>query len=160
MKKVVLITGVTAPIAEKARKDGKASRLFVTATFTEALQRKDGSFYPNPFTSTKRNIWQRHAADGKSAAWGATSPDALKELMNASNPIPGEIVSRKVAQFPVLGADGKQNKTLKGELVFGSSYTTVVLGNEDIKKVFSQAGHEIVGEVNAPAIAEGATLSA
>lgn len=146
MRKLILITAVTAPKAEKARVDGKVSRLFVTVTSAEALQNADGTYYPNPFTNASRNIWQKHSADGKTAAWGSTSPSALESLMKNQNAIPGEIVSEQVEKFPVIdGLTGKQRTTKTGELVFADRYTTVIFGNEDIARVFKNANHVITG---------------
>lgn len=142
--KNLLIISVAAPKKEKERIDKKAQREFVTVGFALARQRKDGSYYADPFTSASRNIWQRHSADGKSASWGRTNPDILNELMENSDPIEGEIVTAKVKQFPVLGPDGKQNKDSDGNLVFADRYTTAVLGNEDTARVFAAANHEIV----------------
>jgi hypothetical protein len=146
-KNLILLTAISAPRAEKARTDGKASRQFITVTAAEALQDAQGNYYPNPFTAASRNVWQKHSADGKSAAWGSTSPEALGMLKSNNNAIPGEIVSKKVKQFPVIDAvTGKQRTTKEGKLVFADSYTTVLFGNEDVVRVFKAANHEIVEE--------------
>lgn len=144
-RKMLLVTNVTEAKSEKERIDGKASCLFVGVTFAEVLQSPNGKIYENPFKSGFRNIFQRHSADGQSAKWKVT-PEQLNTLKNEKLAIPGEIVTRTVERFPVLGVDGKQSKTKNGELVFADKYTAVVLEGESIEAIFKAAGHKIVAE--------------
>ncbi len=144
-KAMLIITNVIPAKLEKERSDKKASRMYVGTTFAQALEGPDGKAYANPFRTGFRNIFQRHSADGKSASYKVT-PDQLNALKDGKLAIPGEIITKSVEQFPVLGADGKQNKTKDGQLVFASKYSAVVLEDEDVKAVFLAAGHKITGD--------------
>ncbi len=158
-KKMLIITNVIPAKSEKERTDGKASRLYAGTTFGQAIEGSDGRLYANPFRTGFRNIFQKHSADGKSAQWKVT-PDQLNDLKNGKLAIPGEIITKKVEQFPVLGADGKQSKNKAGELVFADRYTAVVLEGESVKAIFAAAGHKIVGDVEVSAPSVSAELMA
>lgn len=144
---MLIITNVIAAKKEKNRVDGKISREYCGITFSEAISDGKGGLYANPFRTGFRNIFQNHSADGKSARWKVT-PAQLELLKDKSLAIPGEIITKKVEKFPVLGADGKQNKDKQGNLVFADKYTAVVLEGESVEQVFSAAGHRIVGELS------------
>lgn len=148
MTKNVIVTDVTEVKTEKERSDKKARRQYVTVTFAEAIKGNDGRLYPNPFRRASRNISQRHSADGKTVAWRET-PDQLNFLKKTGNPIPGEIITKKVKEFPVMVGD-KQQTDKDGNLVFGKQYTSLVLASEDVTSVFRAAQHEIVEELSVP----------
>lgn len=145
-KPMLIITNVTSVSQEKVRSDNKASRLFVGATFSEAVG-TEGKYYANPFRTSYRNIFQKHSADGMTATWKIT-PDQLGALKAGQLAIPGEIVTKKVESYAVLDAKGNQQKTKEGQPVFADKYTAVVLGGEDVNQIFKAAGHEIIGEVS------------
>lgn len=146
--KNVIITGATAPKVEKPRKDGKVSREHLTLSVEDAA---------NPFRTVKRTIFQQHSLDGKTASW-KVSPDRIADLISKKQPIPGEIVTRNVKRFPVLDASGNQMKDGKGNSVYGSQYTALILEGESVERIFKAAGHELEAEA-APA-AQPAQLQA
>ena len=159
-QKMLIITDVLKAKTEKERIDGKASRQYAGTTFAEAIEGSDGKLYANPFRTGYRNIFQNHTPDGKDVRW-KVSPDQLNALKQGNLAIPGEIVTKKVKEFPVLGPDGKQNKAKDGTPVTGNRYTAVVLAGESVERVFAAAGHEIVGDIeSAPATAPALQLEA
>lgn len=155
--KMLIITEVLGAKQEKARIDGKASRSFVGATFSEAIQGADGRYYPNPFRNSYRNIFQKHSTDGKTATWKVT-PEQLNALKAGQLAIPGEVVTKKVKSFSVLDATGAQQKRKDGSLVFADRYTAVVLNGEDTATIFKASGHEIVGDVESSSSTAPASL--
>lgn len=77
-----------------------------------------------------RNFFQKALSDG-TFAWSIPSPDKLRKLIGRE--LPGEIVSKEVPAYEV----GDRTVT---------SYTTVVLGNENVASVFKAAKHPIDGQ--------------
>lgn len=156
MKKVIL-TGATAPIAEKKRIDNKVSREHLTITANEAIDNGDGGLVANPFREVKRTLFQRHNADGSSAAWRQT-PAQIDGLIKGGLAIPGSIETRDVEAYPVLGADGKQNKTKDGKPVFANSFTALVFEGESVEKVFAAAGKKLVKSSSSVSAKQDASL--
>ena len=121
---------VSAVKTEKERKDGKVSRKYYTAYFSDAA---------NPFGKVaQRNFFQVHNADGTEASWKTADPEKTASFIGRT--IPGEIVTRKVAPYE-----------LNGKMV--NSYTTIVLKGETVESVFKQQNHSLVSE-SAPIVAE------
>lgn len=146
MDKKLIIVGVSKPMKEKERIDGKAQREFVKVTYAQAHQAGNG-YYGDPNIRTTRNLFQVHSPDGKKADW-RVQPSELENLMTNRLPIIGEVVTKKVETFPVIDAvTGEQSKRKDGSLVTADRYTTVILGKEDVTRVFAAAGHTISGEV-------------
>lgn len=152
METKVILIDMTKPQSEKVRSDNKKSRLFMTLTYAEALLNKaTGEYYANPLRTVKRNYFQQHNADGTQTSWKA-DPKALQKLIDNASAIPGQIVTRTVKEFPVVGANGEQQKRNDGSLVYADKYTTVVLGGETEEQVFRAANHEIIA-AKAPSVA-------
>ena len=145
-KPMLIITEVLDSKAEKSRIDKKVSRQYIGTRFAQAIQGANGSLHPNPFRSGFRNIFQQHVGDGMTEARWKVTPDQLKALKKGQLAIPGEIVTKKVKEFPVL-VNGVQSKDRNGAPVTASQYSAVVLEGENIDSIFKAAGHEIVGEV-------------
>lgn len=126
MKNVLILVAMSAIASEKVRKDGKVSRQFYTAEFSDPS---------NPFAKTvKRNFFQDHSADGKTAAWRGGNPETVKKFLNKE--IPGSIVSKSVETYKVNEGQEDEREA--------KSFTTVILGNENEKSVFNTLGHPIV----------------
>lgn len=107
---------------EKGRIDGKVSRQYYTAMFSNPS---------NPFAKTvSRTFWQQHNADGTSAEWRGANPSEVKTFIGKL--IPGQIVSSQVEAYDITGNDGAIREA--------NSYTTVVLDGENVVSVFKAAG--------------------
>lgn len=120
------LIGITEVKSEKKRSDKKVSRQYYTAEFADQS---------NPFAKTvKRNFFQTHNADGSAAEWRGASPEAVTPFIGKE--IPGAIVSKAVEAYTIgEGADQRD----------ASTYTTIVLGNENIESVFKGLGHPLAG---------------
>lgn len=115
---------------EKERKDGKVSRQYYTASFTNPN---------NPFSKVvSRTFWQQHNADGTEATWKTANPELVKSFIGKL--IPGSIVSSKVEEYDIVNEN-------TGEVRTASTYTAVVLEGETAQSVFKASGKVMVEAV-------------
>ena len=130
MLKLVSISEVKT---EKVRTDGKASRQYYSAVFSDPN---------NPFAKTvQRNFFQQHNADGTEGIWKGGNPSEVKQFIGKT--IPGEIVSETVEAYQI---DGRSVGT----------YSTVVLSGENKATVFKSCGH-VIAIAQTSVVAEKAT---
>ena len=83
----------------------------------------------NPFAVTRSRVIQQQKDSVGNAVWRGPSPRDLTSWVGKQ--LPGEFVTRQVEAYSI----GDSTAT---------SYTTVVLKNEIVSTVFSQAGHDII----------------
>jgi hypothetical protein len=120
------LSSVTAPKTEKSRVDGKVSRQYFTATFTNPA---------NPFAKgVSRVFWQQHNADGTEATWKGANPKDVAAFVGKE--IPGYIAARQVEAYDITSIDGSIREA--------NSYTAVVLDGELETAVFKASGKVIV----------------
>lgn len=101
----------------------------LTANDTRQYYKTEFKDDSNPFSKpVTRVIFQRTTANGN--VWDADPKDITKLI---GKHVKGEIVSREVPPYTILGSDGKERTV--------SSYTTVVFGHENEYSVFKGAGH-------------------
>lgn len=111
---------------EKERVDGKVSRQYYTASFSNPS---------NPFLKTvSRVFWQQHNADGTSAEWRGANPSETRAMLGKL--IPGQIVAAQVEAYDITGSDGAIREA--------NSYTTVVFEGENPVAVFKAAGKNLL----------------
>jgi len=125
--KTVKLNSISEVKTEKVRTDGKASRKYYTAYFSDAS---------NPFApSRQRNFFQSHNADGTVATWKSGDPAIVKQYVGQT--IPGEFINATVKPYEV-----------NGRMV--DSFTAVVLSGEKLSAILKQQGVELATE--APAV--------
>jgi hypothetical protein len=126
----VKLVSISTPKLEKdgqPRADGKANRLYYTATFSNPA---------NPFNKTvSRTFWQQHNSDGTIAEWKGADPKDVRLFIGKE--IPGKIVAANVKEYDVVDK-------LTGDTRTASTFTTVVLDGELAETVFKASGREIV----------------
>lgn len=130
---MLTLVSISAISTEKPRSDKKVSRKFYTAYFADPA---------NPFArKQQRNFFQDHLdEEGTVAGWKTGDPEIVKGFIGKQ--IPGEIVNCTVKPYQI----GDRTVT---------SYTTVVLGGENLTKVLKQNNKELVAaEVAAKPVAE------
>lgn len=128
------IISISAVKTESARKDKKASRQYITVDFIDPT---------NPFLTGKRNIFQNHSADGKSAFWKGLTPEGLAACKGN---LQGEIKTLNVKPYEITGADGQKRSV--------STYKAVVFAHESDAQVAKAANHELVTSMSAGVEAE------
>lgn len=134
-EKVVKLVAISEPKTEKSREDGKVSRKYYTAKFTDPL---------NPFAKhVSRNFWQNHDSEGKTATWNGADPAVVKQFIGKT--IPGHLSTQEVETYEI---DGRPVNT----------YTTVILGSELEAAVFKSLGHPLLEK--AEEVAEVTTKAA
>lgn len=128
MKNTMLVlVAISAIATEKERKDSKKSRDFYTAEFKNPL---------NPFLKTiKRNFFQTHSADGKTASWVGADPKAVSQFIGKE--IPGYIANKAVEAYEIVDQATKEVRE-------ANSFTTVVLDGENEAGVFKALGHPLL----------------
>lgn len=128
---LLLLVSMTAV---KIASDGRG---YYTASFQDPS---------NPFAKTvSRNFWQQFNAAGE-PVWRGADPAVVTKFIGKT--IPGEILSKEVVPYTIPRADGTEQTV--------NTYTTVVLGGENIKSTFKAQGHELAEEAIAaqPQLAE------
>lgn len=119
---------------EKERTDGKVSRQYYTATFSNPS---------NPFSKTvSRVFWQQHNVEGTEATWKAGDPKEVKQFIGKT--IPGQIVSSKVEAYDITDTLGTTREA--------NTYTAVVLEGELPETVFKAAGKVLLETAPSPAM--------
>lgn len=131
----MVLASMTEVKIEKVRTDGKVSRKYYTARFTDPS---------NPFApAVSRNIWQQHNNDGTSADWKVGNPDLVRTFLQKE--IPGKVVSAEVTPYFIPSENGKsEHEGIKGNWV--NRYSVPVFANESVETVFKQLGHELATE--------------
>lgn len=120
--KTVKLNSISEVKTEKERKDGKVSRKYYTAYFSDAT---------NPFAPARqRNFFQSHNVDGTIATWKSGDPAIVKQYIGQS--IPGEFINAAVKPYEV-----------NGKMV--TSFTAVVLSGEKLSSILAQQGVELAG---------------
>lgn len=134
MKTVKLIS-MSEIKTEKERKDGKVSRKFYEATFTDSQ---------NPFIPARsRRFFQDHNFDGTIAIWKSGDPSIVKQYLGKE--IPGEILNVKVASYKI------ENREV-------DNVTLVLLSGEKLSTVCKQMGH-IFNEAEEPKVQPSEALN-
>lgn len=119
MKTVKLIS-ISEVKTEKSRTDGKVSRKYYTAYFSDAS---------NPFAPKRqRNFFQDHNADGTVATWKSGDPAVVSQYVGKE--IPGEFINATVTPYE-----------LNGKMV--NSYTAIVLSGEKLSNILKAQGHSL-----------------
>jgi len=127
--KTVKLMSITDVKTEKQRTDGKKSRQYYVAEFGNPS---------NPFApSVKRTFFQAHNADG-STTWKGANPSTVSAAIGKE--IPGSIINMKVEKYPVLLADGTQQKRKDGSLVFADNVTIVCFEGENAEAIVRANG--------------------
>jgi hypothetical protein len=122
----VKLSSISDVRTEKVRTDGKVSREYFTATFTNPA---------NPFAKgVSRVFWQQHNADGTNAEWKGANPRDVKQFIGKE--IPGYIAARQVEAYDITGVDGSVREA--------NTYTTVVLDGEVEASVFKASGKTVL----------------
>lgn len=130
MKTVKLIS-ISEVKTEKSRTDGKVSRKYYTAYFSDAS---------NPFAPKRqRNFFQDHNADGTVATWKSGDPAVVSQYVGKD--IPGEFINATVTPYE-----------LNGKMV--NSYTAIVLSGEKLSNILKAQGHSLAETAPVEATAE------
>lgn len=131
MENLLTLDRISEVKTEKARQDGKVSRKYYTAYFSDPS---------TPFAQARqRNFFQSHNADGSEASWKIGAPEKTMNFIGKN--IPAEVVTRKVTPYE-----------LNGKMV--DSFTTVVLKGESVESAFKQQGHPLATSTSVEAEAE------
>jgi hypothetical protein len=121
----LIITSVSELKTEKERSDKKVSRQFYTAYLRDTENLLTGSI--------QRNFFQDHNQDGTKAFWGK-SLDYATAKASIGKEVSGEIVRLNVEPYDINGR-------------MASSFTCLVLKNEDAATIAKQNGHTVVNSI-------------
>ncbi len=134
--KTVILNSISEVKTEKSRTDGKVSRKYYTAYFSDAS---------NPFAlKRQRNFFQDHNADGTLATWKSGDPAFVGKYVGKE--IPGEFINATVSPYKI----GENTVT---------SYTAVVLSGEKLSNIVKAQGH-VLAETAQVAVSASAPAEA
>lgn len=136
--KTVKLNSISEVKTEKSRTDGKVSRKYYTAYFSDPS---------NPFAEARQqNVFQSHNADGTAASWKSGDPSIVAQYIGKE--LPGAFVARKVAPYQI----GERTVDVCTQVVLGD------VNEITIAKAFKANGFTLINEtapVAASAIKEG-----
>jgi hypothetical protein len=113
---------------EKLAKD---TRKFYSVEFQDAT---------NMFAEKRsRNMWQQKNAAGENV-WKIITPTEAKALIGKL--IPGQIVTKSVMPYEIANESTGEVRTV-------NSYSSVVLGHEDVDATFAAFQHPVLGSAQA-----------
>lgn len=107
-----------------------------------------------PFSkSAKRLIWTKPDADGNQEWEGGSSPEVIKEWMNAKNTLEGDIKTFDVKPYTITDKNSGEEREV-------STFTCVVLGHETPSSALSVWGRELRQESDSKTIQSPSTAKA
>jgi hypothetical protein len=137
-EKQLRVESVSEVKKEKSRTDGKVSREFYTAMYSDA---------ENPFIKWRtRNFFQQHSPDGTEVYWRGANPVNARAMIGKT--IHGEILKVPVDMYKIVDANGQEREV--------DNFTIVIFDGESIEEVVKSYGH-LYADSGRPGISNLAT---